>query len=153
MNFQKIVVALMLALMLTVPSLSRAQETDRYGRPIVPRGAIHDNGAYITSDSDNSSDADEAESDKADAVVARHAKEIKKIPHVEDVDTDEKENGETMITVTVDKKENVDGVTRQVPSKIEGFAVDVIAEENDGPGAVLNSGELKAAEPTPTATP
>jgi hypothetical protein len=143
MKFQKIAVAVMLALMLAVPRFVRAQETDRHGRPIDPQG--------LTSDSDSSSDADEAESDKADAVVARHAKEIKKIPHVEDIDTDQKESGETVITVTVDQKKNVDEVARKVPSKIEGFSVDVVAEEVAQGDFTI--GSLKAAQPTPSATP
>jgi hypothetical protein len=110
-------------------------------------------------------DAEQLDSDRADAAVEKHAKAIKKIPHVVDIDSDQKESGEIVILVTVDNKKNVDEVARKVPPRIDGFAVDVVVDEaSDGAGGIsslssdsnpgpLQTGNLKAAEPTATATP
>ncbi|MDO8434468.1 MAG: hypothetical protein Q7S58_18895 [Candidatus Binatus sp.] len=134
MKFHKIAVGLMaVVLMLAIPPFTRAQAA-------------------------NDDDAEMSESDKADAVVRRHKKEIKKIPHVANVEADETDSGEIVINVEVDKQKNVDEVARKVPSRIEGFAVDVIAEDEEetvsdrafssssDPSSELNRGELKAGE-------
>src|SRR5882757_3354681 len=88
-------------------------------------------------------DDDEAisESDKADAIVKRHKKELKKVPHVVDVESDESDSGEVVINVEVDKQKNVDEVARKVPARIEGFAVDVIADDTatDATGGAFTS--------------
>jgi hypothetical protein len=127
MKFSKTPTALMaIALLLAIPRVGYPQQSPSY-------------------------DAEQLDSDRADAAVEKHAKEIKKIAHVEDIDSDQKESGEIVIVVTVDNKKNVDEVARQVPPRIDGFAVDVVADEA-APGDFSTS-ELKAAEPSPTATP
>ncbi len=116
MTFRKIAVGLtILALMFAIPRFARGQ-ADSYD---------------VTGSSD---------SDMADAVVERREAELKTIPHVFDVETDEKDSGQIVIKVGVDKKKNVDEVARKVPARLEGFAVEVVPEEvGDGHAYAFSS--------------
>ena len=61
----------------------------------------------------------------AEAVSKRHRAELMKIPHVRVVTGEVDGRNEAAILVEVDDQKNVDAVMRQVPSKIEGFPVEV----------------------------
>jgi len=61
----------------------------------------------------------------AEAAGKRHTAELKKIPHVTVVTGEIDGRNEAAILVEVDDQKNVDAVTRQLPSKIEGFPVEV----------------------------
>jgi hypothetical protein len=61
----------------------------------------------------------------ADAVGKRHRTELMKIPHVRVVTGEIDGQNEAAILVEVDDQKNVDEVMRQLPSKIEGFPVEV----------------------------
>ena len=61
----------------------------------------------------------------AEAVSKRHRAELMKIPHVRVVTGEVDGRNEAGILVEVDDQKNVDAVRRQLPSKIEGFPVDV----------------------------
>src|ERR1700719_370164 len=61
----------------------------------------------------------------AEAVSKRHRAELMKIPHVSVVTGEVDGRNEAAILVEVDDQRNVDAVMRQVPSKIEGFPVEV----------------------------
>jgi hypothetical protein len=72
------------------------------------------------------SDLQKAEAD-AEAVRKRHLDELMKIPHVTGVSLDVG-SSEIIIDVWVDKPANVSEVERRVPSKLEGYDVDVLPE-------------------------
>ena len=61
----------------------------------------------------------------AQAVSKRHGAELMKIPHVRVVTAAIDPRNDAMILVWVDQPENIDEVTRQLPSRIEGFPVEV----------------------------
>lgn len=61
----------------------------------------------------------------AEAVSKRHRDELMKVPHVRVVTGEVDRRNEAAILVEVDDQKNVDAVMRQLPSKIEGFPVDV----------------------------
>ncbi len=61
----------------------------------------------------------------AEAAGKRHSSELMKIPHVQAVTGELDGRNEAAILVEVDDQKNVDAVMRQLPSKIEGFPVDV----------------------------
>ncbi len=61
----------------------------------------------------------------AEAVGKRHSAELMKIPHVRVVTGELDGRNEAAILIEVDDQKNVDAVTRQLPSKIEGFPVEV----------------------------
>ena len=70
---------------------------------------------------------DRAAEDLRDAASAgkRHRAELMKIPHVRIVTGEIDSQNDAAILVQVDDPKNVDAVTRQLPSKIEGFPVEV----------------------------
>jgi hypothetical protein len=61
----------------------------------------------------------------AEAVSKRHRAELMKIPHVSVVTGEVDGQNEAAILIEVDDQKNVDSVMRQVPSKLEGFPVEV----------------------------
>jgi hypothetical protein len=61
----------------------------------------------------------------AEAVSKRHRDELMKVPHVRVVTGEVDGRSEAAILVEVDDQKNVDEVMRRLPSKIEGFPVDV----------------------------
>ena len=61
----------------------------------------------------------------AEAVSKRHRAELMKIPHVRVVTGEVDGRNEAAILIEVDNQKNVDSVMRQVPSKLEGFPVEV----------------------------
>lgn len=73
------------------------------------------------------SDLEKATAD-AEAVRKRHLAELMKIPHVTGVAIASGPYGNTIFQIEVDKPENVPEVERHVPSKLEGYDVDVIPE-------------------------
>jgi len=70
---------------------------------------------------------EQAAQDLRDVLAAgkRHRAELMKIPHVTVVTGEVDGRNEAAILVEVDDQKNVDAVMRQLPSKIEGFPVDV----------------------------
>jgi hypothetical protein len=86
----------------------------------------------------------------AEAAGKRHRAELMKIPHVTVVTGEVDGRNEAAILVEVDDQKNVDEVMRKVPSKIEGYPVEVDegAPEvgNDTSMIFLKDG---AATPTP----
>ena len=66
----------------------------------------------------------------AEAAAKRHRAELMKIPHVRVVTGEVDGQNEAAILVEVDEQKNIDAVTRQLPSQIEGFPVEV--DESDG---------------------
>ena len=81
---------------------------------------------------------------EAEAVGKRHRAELMKIPHVRVVTGEVDGQNEAAILVEVDDQKNVDAVARQLPSKIEGFPVEV--DEGDA-DSTHNEG---ASNPPPT---
>ena len=79
----------------------------------------------------------------ADAVSKRHRAELMKIPHVSVVTGEIDGRNEAAILVEVDDQKNVDAVTRQLPSQIEGFPVEV------DEGLPDDAQDEAAAAPTP----
>jgi hypothetical protein len=61
----------------------------------------------------------------AEAVGKRHRAELMKIPHVRVVTGEVDGQNEAAILIEVDDQKNIDSVMRQVPSKLEGFPVEV----------------------------
>jgi hypothetical protein len=61
----------------------------------------------------------------AEAAGKRHRAELMKIPHVTVVTGEVDGRNEAAILVEVDDQKNVDEVMRKVPSRIEGFPVEV----------------------------
>jgi hypothetical protein len=83
---------------------------------------------------------------EAEAVSKRHRAELMKIPHVRVVTGEVDGQNEAAILVEVDDQKNIDAVTRQLPSQIEGFPVEV------DEGAPENAQDEAAAAPTPFPT-
>jgi hypothetical protein len=83
----------------------------------------------------------------ADAVSQRHRAELMKIPHVRVVTGEVDGQNEAAILVEVDDQKNVDEVSRQLPSKIEGFPVEVDEDVTDPRGEP--GGEARVIAPTP----
>jgi hypothetical protein len=86
----------------------------------------------------------------AEAAGKRHSVELMKIPHVQAVTGELDGRNEAAILIEVDDQKNVDAVTRQLPSKIEGFPVEV--DENVpeiGKGGSMIFLKDDAATPTP----
>ena len=67
----------------------------------------------------------------AEAVSKRHRAELMKIPHVTVVTGEVDSRNEAAILVEVDDQKNIDSVMRQVPSKLEGFPVEVDEGQGD----------------------
>ncbi len=67
----------------------------------------------------------------ADAASSRHRAELMKIPHVKNVTGEVDGQNEAAILVEVDDQKNIDAVTQQVPSQLEGFPVEVDEDEGD----------------------
>jgi hypothetical protein len=85
----------------------------------------------------------------AEAAAKRHRAELMKIPHVRVVTGEVDGQGDAAILVEVDEQKNVDGVTRQLPSQIEGFPVEV----DEGDGAEVESSLIgTGASPAPPMT-
>jgi hypothetical protein len=61
----------------------------------------------------------------AEAVGKRHSAELMKIPHVQAVTGELDGRNEAAILIEVDDQKNIDSVMRQVPSRLEGFPVEV----------------------------
>ena len=61
----------------------------------------------------------------AEAAGKRHRAELMKIPHVQAVTGEVDGRNEAAILIEVDDQKNIDAVTRQLPSRIEGFPVEV----------------------------
>ena len=87
----------------------------------------------------------------ADAVSKRHRAELMKIPHVRVVTGEVDGRNEAAILIEVDEQRNVDAVMRQVPSKIEGFPVEVDEGQGDdeSPADHSDIGHWGNAAPTP----
>ncbi|HLX05797.1 MAG TPA: hypothetical protein VKR28_09695 [Candidatus Binatus sp.] len=67
----------------------------------------------------------------AEAVSKRHRAELMKIPHVTVVTGEVDSRNEAAILVEVDDQKNIDSVMSQVPSKLEGFPVEVDEGQGD----------------------
>jgi hypothetical protein len=82
----------------------------------------------VVQNSSGSGDTQAAETDTqaAETVRQRHLPEMLKFPHVVNMGIELKES-EIIFNVQVDKEENVPQVERMVPSKIEGYDVEVEA--------------------------
>jgi len=92
--------------------------------------AVNIVGSSCTASADmvaQASDLQKAEAD-AEAVRKRHLAELMKIPHVTGIAIASGPYGNTIFQIEVDKPENVPEVERRVPSKLEGYDVDVIHE-------------------------
>ena len=87
----------------------------------------------------------------AEAVGKRHSAELMKIPHVSVVTGELDGRNEAAILIEVDDQKNVDAVTRQLPSKIEGFPVEVDEGPSDYYSARIGGeiGHWGSADPTP----
>jgi hypothetical protein len=85
----------------------------------------------------------------ANAVSKRHRDELMKIPHVSVVTGEVDGRNEAAILVEVDDQKNVDSVMRQVPSRIEGFPVEVDEVEVDDDSS-SEAGHWGGVSPTPT---
>ena len=93
----------------------------------------------------------------AEAAGKRHRAELMKIPHVIVVTGELDGRNEAAILVEVDDQKNVDAVMRQVPSKLEGFPVEVDEGQGDddddcGSGSVncVHIGNWGDVDSTPT---
>jgi hypothetical protein len=86
----------------------------------------------------------------AEAAGKRHRAELMNIPHVQAVTGELDGRNEAAILIEVDDQKNVDAVTRQLPSKIEGFPVEV---DENAPEVVKGGSMIflkdDAATPTP----
>ena len=82
----------------------------------------------------------------AEAAAKRHRAELMKIPHVRVVTGEVDGQNDAAILVEVDEQKNVDGVTRQLPSQIEGFPVEV--DESEGAVGLPGVGSSPAPPPT-----
>ena len=85
----------------------------------------------------------------AEAVCQKHRAELMKIPHVTVVTGEIDGRNEAAILVEVDDQKNIDAVMRQVPSKLEGFPVEVDEGQADDE-ASSEGGHWGAVVPTPT---
>ncbi|MFZ0677117.1 hypothetical protein [Candidatus Binatus sp.] len=94
----------------------------------------------------------------AEAVSKRHRAELMKIPHVTVVTGEVDSRNEAAILVEVDDQKNIDSVMRQVPSKLDGFPVEVDegqGDDCDGSGPTINCAHVghwggSAPDPPPT---
>jgi hypothetical protein len=84
----------------------------------------------------------------AEAVSKRHRAELMKIPHVTVVTGEVDGQNEAAILVEVDDQKNIDSVMRQVPSKLEGFPVEVDEGQADDDTS-SEAGHWGGAAPTP----
>ena len=82
----------------------------------------------------------------AEAAAKRHRAELMKIPHVRVVTGEVDGQNEAAILVEVDEQKNIDAVTRQLPSQIEGFPVEV--DESEGAVGLPGVGSSPAPPPT-----
>jgi hypothetical protein len=90
----------------------------------------------------------------AEAVSKRHRAELMKIPHVRVVTGEVDGRHEAAILIEVDDQKNIDSVMRQVPSKLEGFPVEVDegqGDDDEDSGSInsRNVGHWGNADPTP----
>jgi hypothetical protein len=86
----------------------------------------------------------------ADAVCRKHRDELTKIPHVRVVTTEIDARKDAVILVEVDDPRNIDEVTRKLPSRIEGFPVDVEeTQEDQSRDASVEAGHWGGAAATP----
>jgi hypothetical protein len=81
----------------------------------------------------------------AKAAARRHRAELMKIPHVRVVTGEIDGQHDAAILVEVDDQKNVDEVTRQLPSQLEGFPVEVDEDDDED--------ESPAASQMPTPVP
>ncbi len=86
----------------------------------------------------------------AEAAGKRHRAELMKIPHVTVVTGEVDGRNEAAILIEVDDQKNVDEVLRKVPSRIEGFPVEV----DESAPEIVKGGSMiflkdDAATPTP----
>jgi hypothetical protein len=72
----------------------------------------------------------------AKAVAKRHRAELMKIAHVRVVTAEIDAQNDAAVLIEVDDQKNVDEVTRQLPSQIEGFPVEVGEDDSSEDGAV-----------------
>ncbi|MGB0059949.1 hypothetical protein [Candidatus Binatus sp.] len=89
----------------------------------------------------------------ADAVCKRHRAELMKIPHVKNVTGEVDGQNEAAILVEVDDQKSIDAVTRQVPSQLEGFPVEVDEDQGDDDDSRLDRSDIGHwgnVAPTPT---
>ena len=86
----------------------------------------------------------------AEAVCKRHRAELMKIPHVRVVTGEVDGQNEAAILVEVDDQKNIDSVMRQVPSKLEGFPVEVDegASETQNDDGYLHGAPASPVPPT-----
>jgi hypothetical protein len=84
----------------------------------------------------------------AEAVCKRHRTELMKIPHVRVVTGEVDGRNEAAILIEVDDQKNIDSVMRQVPSKLEGFPVEVDEGQADDDTS-SEAGHWGGAAPTP----
>ena len=84
----------------------------------------------------------------AEAVSKRHRAELMKIPHVRVVTGEVDARNEAAILIEVDDQKNVDSVMRQVPSKLEGFPVEV--DEGAPEGEQILNYRVEGTGPPPT---
>jgi hypothetical protein len=82
---------------------------------------------------------------EAEAAGKRHRAELMKIPHVRVVTGELDSRHDAAILIEVDDQKFADQVTRQLPSKIEGFPVEV--DEQDQAADLAPENE-PAAQPT-----
>jgi hypothetical protein len=103
-------------------------------------------------------DQEQAAQDLKDANAAsqRHRAELMKIPHVRVVTGEVDGQNEAAILVEVDDQKNIDAVLRQVPSKIEGFPVEVDegqGDDCDNSGPAINCVHVGHWDAAPTPIP
>ena len=86
----------------------------------------------------------------AQQVCERHRAELMKIPHVRVVTGEVDGQNEAAILVEVDDQKNIDSVMRQVPSKLEGFPVEVDegASETQNDDGYLHGAPASPVPPT-----
>ena len=79
----------------------------------------------------------------AKAVAKRHRAELMKIAHVRVVTAEIDAQNDAAVLIEVDDQKNVDEVTRQLPSELEGFPVEVgeddSAEDTQGDFSVFGT--------------
>jgi hypothetical protein len=86
----------------------------------------------------------------AEAAGKRHRAELMKIPHVTVVTGEVDGRNEAAILIEVDDQKNVDEVMRKVPSRIEGFPVEI----DEGAPEIQNDDvHLHGAPASPTPFP
>jgi hypothetical protein len=83
-------------------------------------------------------DQDAHEMQQAEEVSKRHSAELLKIHHVRKVVAERNGQKEIAILVQVDDPKNIEEVTNELPSQIEGFPVDVDATFTATAGAAMD---------------